>query len=256
MADDAKSTQQVVRHGLRAQGIIPILTRFTIEGGPGPFAVDRPLDVEGGFTIAHDADDDGNVRRILLDMEVDIFGQKGRTNLPPPEDAGARTFAGRVCAEHVFTRPFAPPGERKVLALEIGDLRIPPGPRRAWCAPGTTIEPPPSARALESGFAEDAVTVVMGAGHTDSNQHVNSLVYPRLFEEAALRRMVALGRPATVLSRALDIAFRRPTFAGEKLRIALRAFEDGQRVVCVGAFFGENESDLGRARAYVQMAFE
>jgi acyl-CoA thioesterase FadM len=95
--------------------------------------------------------------------------------------------------------------------------------------------------------------MALGVMHTDSNQHVNSLVYPRLFEEAALRRFAVLGKSTTVLARSIDIAYRRPSFAGDTLRIFVRAFENA----AIGYFFGTNDdpSDVKKARAFVQMRF-
>jgi len=104
--------------------------------------------------------------------------------------------------------------------------------------------------------ADDPIRVTFGVTHTDGNQHVNSLVYPRLFEEAALRRFAATGRSTTVLARKLDIAFRRPSFAGDSVRVVLGMWESAGRIVCTGAFLGEDENDLARARVYVQMAFD
>ena len=94
--------------------------------------------------------------------------------------------------------------------------------------------------------------------HTDSNQHVNSLVYPRLFEEAALRRLAASGRSTAVLARSLRIAYRRPSFAGESLRVFVRAYEGDRGVTCTGYFFGADDdpSRTDRARAFIQMRFE
>lgn len=246
-----------IRDALVAQGIVPILTRFQIEGAPGPFdAVGKPLDVEGGYRVSHDVDAHGAVARLLLDMDAELWGVKGRTNLPPPDDAGARALAGRVRAEHVFTRPFAPAEQRKVLSLPVAGKAYVPGARREWRTPQTALDVPPTARALDATYTEDPVVYALGLTHTDSNQHVNSLVYPRLFEEAALRRLAALGRSTNVLARSLDIAFRRPSFAGEKLRIVLQAHEDGDRIVCTGVFLGEGETDVRRARVFVQMGLE
>lgn len=246
-----------VREALVAQGILPILSRFRIEGTAGPFAaVGKPLEVEGGYQVAHDVDAHGSVARLLLDMDAELWGVKGRTNLPPPDDAGARALAGRVHAEHVFTRPFAPADQRKVLSLPLGARPFVPETRREWKTPQTALDVPPTARALDASYMEDPVTHALGVTHTDSNQHVNSLVYPRFFEEAALRRIASLGRPTNVLARSLDIAFRRPSFAGEKLRILLQAHEDGPRIVCAGVFLGEGETDVRRARVFVQMTLE
>jgi len=246
------------REALLSQGVIPILTRLAIEGGPGPFAMDHPLEVEGGYSLAADVDEGGQVSRLLLDMDASLYGPKGRTNLPPPDDAGTRALAGRVRAEHVFTRPFAPPGERKVVALSFGGKPFVPSARRKWRAPATVLEVPEGARPLDDAYVDDPARLVLGLTHTDSNQHVNSLVYPRFFEEAALRRAAALGRPTSLLARDVEVAYRRPSFAEEQLRVVLRAFELGETMLCAGAFFGEGEptQDLSRARAFIRMTLD
>jgi len=242
-----------VRTDLLAKGVIPILTRFEIEGTPGPFPVEGHLDVEGGYTLACTADP----ARVLLDMDVSVHGKKGRTNLPPPDDAGALVPAGTLRAEHVFTRPFAPPEARRVEALELGGRSFVPSARRAWRAPITALDAPPGARALDADWVDDPVAWVMGLTHTDSNQHVNSLVYPRLFEEAALRRLAAHGRSTSVLARSLDIAFRRPSFAGERLRAVARLWEHEGKAICTGAFFADGDPiDLAKARVYVRIALD
>ena len=242
-----------VRRDLLAQGVIPILTRFEIEGGPGPFAVETHLDVEGGFALACA---EGDPRRILLDMDATVTGRKGRTNLPPPDDAGTEAVAGTLRAEHVFTRPFASAEQRRVTSLELGGATLVPRARRAWRPPQTALDVA-GARALDASFVEDPVVWPMGLTHTDSNQHINSLVYPRLFEEVALRRISAHGRSTSVLARALDIAFRRPSFAGERLRAIAKLHEHEGRAVCTGAFFGDGEPlDPAKARVYVRMTLE
>src|SRR5262249_48848521 len=144
---------------------------------------------------------------------------------------------------------------RKVLAFDVAGEPVAPGPRRAWKPPATAMEPPPGARALDPELVLDPTPVPIGLFHTDSNQHVNSLVYPRLFEDAALRRIAAHGRSTQLLARKLAIAFRRPSFAGELLRVRTRAFEGAAgSTVVVGAFFGAE--DLERARVYAGMTFE
>jgi hypothetical protein len=245
-----------IRKSLRDAGIIPILTRFELEGTEGPFAVEKPVEVEGGFSLAHTKGEDGTVSRIVMDLDAQLWAPKGRTNMPKPDDAGARALVGRVKAEHVFTRPFAPAEERRVLSLPFGDAPYVPSAERPFRSARSTVTPPPGARSLEPEILDDPITLVLGVAHTDSNQHVNSLVYPRLFEEAALRRFAALSLPTKVLARKLDIGFRRPTFAGETLRCAVRSFEVGGRIVAIGAFFGPESRDIERARVYVQMTFE
>ena len=121
---------------------------------------------------------------------------------------------------------------------------------------------PAGATPLEPAMAPDPVPLVFGPVHTDSNMHVNSLVYVRVFEEAALRRFAALGKATTTLSRELEIGYRKPCFAGEKMRVATRAFMlDGRLGVSAVLVTDEEaktrESLAGaKARTYVQLVFE
>ena len=59
------------------QGVIPILTRFVIEGTTGPFGVMTPLGVTGRFALAQG---DG---RVYLKMS-DLTGPIARTYPPQP----------------------------------------------------------------------------------------------------------------------------------------------------------------------------
>ncbi|MEO8797921.1 MAG: hypothetical protein ABI551_08560 [Polyangiaceae bacterium] len=247
-----------LRAAMREKGILPILTRFELEAGPGPFPVEAPIEVEGGYRLAHAVGDDGHVTRLFLDMDARLSGKKGRTNLPPPDDHGVVAVAGTLAVEHVFTRPFAPPGERKVLALELAGGSVVPSAKREWQSPESASGPPAGAKAVDDSFVADPVIVALGVMHTDSNQHVNSLVYPRLFEEASLRRFAALGRSTAVLARSLVVAYRRPSFAGESLRFFVRTFEDDGKLVTTGLVFGaaDDTSDPRRARVFLRLTFE
>ena len=249
---------QDLRAFMREKAILPILTRFEIEAGPGPFAVDQPIDVEGGYRLAHAVGDSGEVARLFLDMDATLKGKKGRTNLPPPADKGTEAIAGTLNVEHVFTRPFAPPGERKVLAFDLPGGTIVPAEKRAWQAPESAAEAPVGAKAIDEAYVVDPVTIALGVMHTDSNQHVNSLVYPRLFEEASLRRFAALGRSTSVLARSLVVAYRRPSFAGEALRLFVRTFEKDGKLLTTGLVFGatDDPSDPRKARVFLRLGFE
>jgi acyl-CoA thioesterase FadM len=88
---------------------------------------------------------------------------------------------------------------------------------------------------------------------------VNSLVYPRMFEEAAIRRFAALGVPCPVLARGMEIAYRKPCFAGDRVRIALQAFTLGERWGAVGVVIPEGDvaaQERARPHCYVRMLFE
>jgi hypothetical protein len=233
----------------RTMGVIPILARLILEGGEGPLGAGPPLQTQGAFELAHTVDAQGSVDRLLLNMWANGFGRRGRTHGPPPEGAGETVLAGRVFAEHVFTRLFAPASERKVLRFDLPGLPEIPETRHVWHPLEACAALPEGAVALDADFVTDPSPVAFGLAHTDSNQHVNSLVYPRLFEDAALRRFAAHGLPTAVLSRRVEVGFRKPCFAGERVRIVSRAFTLGERLGAVGMFVPDAPSE-GPVRPY------
>jgi len=235
----------------RDNRVLPILTRLKVQAFGEPFSVEAGLDVKGGIELAKTLDANGNTHRLLLNLYTTLSAPMGRTNLPPPDDAGTIAGAGSVLGEHVFTRPFGPKEERRV--SELPDFGGPPFAVYPWNEPKALLTLPPGARALDE-FSLDDTAIVFGLSHTDSNQHVNSLVYPRLFEDAALRRFAKLGRDTQVLSRLLDVRFRKPSFAGDPLQLLLRAFELDGKTGALGAFV-EPGQPPEQARAIIQMQF-
>lgn len=234
-------------------GIVPILSRLAVEAGGGPLSVSRALDAAGCYQLAHARDRDGEVSKLFLNMWVDAHGVAGLTHGPQPANAGARVWAGRVFAEHVFTKLFAPPEQRKVLSLDLDGAPEVPETHYAWRPPEHLLELPPGAEPLEDELSPDVAAIAFGLIHTDSNQHVNSLVYPRLFLEAALRRIAALGVAPTLLARHIDITYRKPCFVGDRVAIALRAFRLGDEVGAVGAFVPERGD--GRPYCFGRVVF-
>jgi hypothetical protein len=233
-------------------GLIPVLSRFVIEGGEGPVSVRKPLSVDARYRLAHTVDGNGLVDRLLLEMWASLTAPRAHTH---GGGDGATIFAGRVYAEHVFTRLFAPPAERKVLRLDFEGLPPVPPVRTVWRAPAALLEPPAAAaRALDEALRPDEASVVFGLNHTDSNRHVNSLVYPRLFQDAALRRFGEHRRDTRLIARRLEIAYRKPCFAGERASIMLRAFELESGLCAVGAFVSDG-APLGRPHCTLTMTF-
>jgi hypothetical protein len=184
------------------------------------------LEAEGAWDVAVAMDDAGGAPRLFLILTTDVFGRVGRTHGPPPEGAGERIRVGRLYAEHVFTRPFGEPSARRVERLPDG-YSLPSVPERTvpWISAASLAALPRGATAIDPEPSEDGAELVFGLGHTDSNQHVNSLIYPRIFEEAGLRRLATLGRGADgPLPTAMEIAFRKPCFAGDRVRTSVQAF--------------------------------
>jgi hypothetical protein len=241
---------------LFARGIVPVLSRFVIEGEPGPLSANAAVEAEGACRLTRA--DDG---RLVLDMWADLKAPRGRT-YGPIEKGAEKVLVGRAYGEHVLTRPFAPPGERRVRELDFAGAPAIQGSRPASPAPEAVAALPAGATPLEPEMRVDPVPLTFGLVHTDSNMHVNSLVYLRVFEEAALRRLVALGRGASVLGRTLDIVYRKPCFAGQTMRVVQRAFELEGRLGVAAVLVDEkdvaSEETLSAARphAYVRMTLE
>ena len=245
--------------GMRRAQIVPILTRLVAEGMPGPFSVSNAATVTGAFQMAH-ALKDGAVDKIIINMTAQLEAPHASTFGPRPPEGEPLAVAGRVFAEHVLTRLFAPAGDRKITRLDMPGVEPVPLDAVAWRPPSAILELPDGAEPIEPDFSVDPQPVVFGLAHTDSNQHVNSLIYPRMFEESAVRRFAALGRSPVVLARFLEVGYRKPSFAGERLRIVLRTFTLGSRLGAVGAFVTEDEAALPLARALprccLKMLFE
>lgn len=238
----------------RANGILPILTRLVLVGGERPVPVRPAFEGEASFVLAHGPAKDGSVARLYMNAWTALRAPIGRTHGPRPPGAGTRVVAGRAFAEHVLTRPFAPAAERKVTRIDFEGLPPVPPDVYAPSPPSALLDVPPGAVALDEA-RPDEVVVAFGLLHTDSNQHVNSLVYPRLFEEATLRRLAALGAPAAMLvPKHLEIAYRKPCFAGDRVRVVVRPFRLGDHLGACGGFWPV-DADPGStpANAYVRL---
>jgi hypothetical protein len=249
---DAISPQPYSR-ALMKQGVLAILSRLVVEAYEGPFSIAAQVECDGCFAYSHSVDDGGEVDRIYLDMWSSLTAPIGRTYGPPPDGAGENVPAARLYAEHVFTRPFGPPDQRKVLRVDAQGMDPVPGPRREARRMQDILAIPHGARALDDALSIDGPGTPLGLLHTDSNQHVNSLVYPRHLEEAALRRFARHGIVTRTLGRNLEIAFKKPFFAGETMHVAVRAFTEP---LGIAAVFLDVPDVAARPRAYARLTFD
>ena len=242
------------------RGVLPILSRVVCEAGEGPIAVGGPTQALGAAQLAHTVGPDGEVDRVVLNMWGRIASVIGRTVGPKPADAGRAVVAGRIFAEHVYTRPFGPPTERKVRALDAGNGPFVPEDRHVFRSADSTLTLPEGAQPIDAALEADATCTVFGLDHTDSNQHINSLVYPRLFIEAALRRLDALGRARPALrAQSIELAYRKPSFAGERVRVLVRAFAAGDQPGALAALVSDEEARgplaAARPRVFARVLF-
>lgn len=234
------------RNSIRA-GVVPILTRMTIATLDQQVRIDRPFETTNGFVLAHDRDAAGAVTRLFMNIWCELRGVAGRLGR---DSTGELSPAGNVFCEYTYTRPLAPPDKRRVLAFDgIDGLPSVPEARYAAPAPATAGEPPPGAQWLDEPLP-DKVDYVFTLDQTDSNQHVNSLVYIRLFLEAVNRRLADGAHPLRVRAKAVDVAYRKPCFAGDRVRAHVRLWRLGDVLGAAGFVTG---SDDGKPRCYLRV---
>ncbi len=239
---------------LQKQGILPILSRIKINVTEHVVSPFRPYTVEGyGEQLSGIADD---YTRVLFNVHARISAKGGHAVFAGAP--GAVDLVGTMFAEHVFTRPFAPKEQRRVLPADLVAAGLMVEGEQPFEPARTVIVEPEGATAIDSAFVRGEVPLAMGLMHTDANQHVNSLVYPRLFEEALLRRLATLGRPLAVRARSMEIGYRRPSFAGDVLRVDTRLFERSAhgtqpaQLVALGVFMGKDEP-VESGRVFVRL---
>lgn len=228
-----------------AQGILPILTRLVVVTGGGPIAVRTPIQADGGFELVRTLDAEGRIR-YRLDLFADATGICSGVWGPPPPNAGSELALGSMWAEHILTKPFAAPAERTVTELPLGMMHsrdvshfVPKSlfsNKTDWLA----------------DWQVDVAPIVFGLGHTDSNQHVNSLAYPLLMEQAALRLLHAHGLKDVSFVGRFEMAYRKPSFAGDELRLRLRLRQSSEGHAHVEGIF---EDPKGDERVFGSMEF-
>jgi hypothetical protein len=112
----------------------------------------------------------------------------------------------------------------------------------------------PAGATWEDEVSADSVESVFTLDQTDSNQHVNSLVYIRIFLDAAQRHLAAAGKPLRVRSTDVDICYRKPCFAGDRVRCHGRLFSTADGRIGVAGFVA-SPNDEAKPRCYVRVAF-
>jgi hypothetical protein len=200
-----------------------VLSRVTLQASEAVLEPRAKIRTRVSHRFEHTLGKDGRVDRLLFSTWVTTEG-RGRDGVFHP--------ASRAYGQRVFTRLEAPPGKHLVTRLDgFGETGV-PAHRVRWEPATALLELPAGTTALEPGPRLEPYPVLFGLSHTDLNQHVNFLVYHRAIEQAALSRAMALGVGARLVSREVALGYRKPSFAGESVRVALRAFrraaDDGE----------------------------
>lgn len=241
---------------LKRDGVLPILSRIRLDVTEHVVSPFRPFSVEGfGERVAGTAPD---YTRVLYNIHARVSAKGGHAMFSGSPDHVA--VVGTMFAEHVLTRPFAEKDRRRVVPEDVTGAGVTLDGTQPFLPARSILEEPiAGAIAVDPAFVQGDVPLAMGLMHTDANQHVNSLVYPRLFEEAVLRRLHALGRSLAVRARSLEIGYRRPSFAGDVIRVDTRLFDvpaagaEPARIVALGVFVALDETGHETARVFSRL---
>ena len=242
----------------RSRGLVSLLTRLTVVSFDAPVRVNRPFEVTGGFQLAHDRDASDAVSKLFMNVWPQI---RGRPHLPREGWDAARAssqsaqlvLAGQAFTEHTYTRPFGPPDQRRVTSLAgVEGLPAVPEVRYHQPAPSSAADAPEGASWIDE-LAPDPVDTMFTLDQTDANQHVNSLIYVRVFLAAMQRRLASGGHPARLRSKEFDIAYRKPCFVGERIRAHIRMFRHGDQIGGAGFLAADGEEE--RPRCYVRAVY-
>ena len=234
---------------LRKEGILPILSRINVDVTEHVVSPFNPYLVEGyGEKVEGTADD---YTRVLFNVHARVSA-KGAHAMFPGGGTGEMDLVGTMTGEHVLTRLFAEKDKRRVVPDDVRAAGVTLEGSRPFLAARTIVAEPAGATAIDPAFVQGDVPLAFGLMHTDANQHVNSLVYPRLFEEAVLRRLATLGRSLAVRARSLEIGYRRPSFAGDVVRVDTRLFQKDGQLIALGLFAGMTDPPEA-ARVFVKL---
>lgn len=238
----------------RKQGVAPILSRLVLETEPVAVSFGAPLEARGGIEIAHERHA-GEVSALFMNGSAEIWALPSRRN--PAVDPKARQSVriGRAFGEHILTKPFGPPSERKVLRFDVAGQPEIPSAEHTRMRIHDNVALPEGATALDSGFLPDERPWVFGLMHTDINQHVNSLVYARMFEEAAVRRALRHGKQRGLYASKLSLCYRKPCFQGESVHCMLQSYTLGEGVYGAVGYIGPEGTPLEKANCSFLLQF-
>jgi hypothetical protein len=226
-----------VAHALErvgAQGIRNVLSFVVMDAADEPVTVRARAQSRVRFQVGRTLDEQGQPNRIVFNTWLETRAPRGARGNPAAAPSGEPVLVARAFGQHVLTKPGAPRGQHRVLELDDADMPIAPAPM-PWRDPEGILALPQGAEPLDPAPRADALPFVFGLVHTDGNQHVNFLVYPRLVEDAALRRLAEHGLDGKLLGRRAEVGYRRPCFAGDRMRVVLQAFRLGERLGVVAA---------------------
>jgi hypothetical protein len=240
---------------LGAGGVRNVLSFVMMQADDVPLSIRGFAESEVRYRLGHTTGVDGQPNRIVFETWLSTRAAPGRLGDPTARPSGEPVLAARAFGQHVFTRPSAPPGQHRVLRLEDPSFPELPAERVEFFDPKRILALPVGAEPLEPGPRAEEAPIVFGLVHTDGNQHVNFMVYPRLTEDAALRRLDELGFRGQLLGRRAEVGYRKPCFAGDRMRLVLQAFRLHEKLGVVAALVPDEAPAQGASSADPWSAF-
>jgi hypothetical protein len=233
---------------LRGQGVRNVLSFIAIHAEDEPVTVRARALSRVRFQLGHTLDARGEPNRIIFNTWLRTEAPRGKRGDPSAEPSGERVLVAKAFGQHVLTRPRAARGEHRVLTLEDPELPAVPEQHMPWRDADGLLVLPEGAQPLDPEPRAEEAAFVFGLVHTDGNQHVNFLIYPRLAEDAALRRLSEHGIDARLLGRRAEVGYKRPCFAGDRMRVVTQAFRLGDELGAIAALVADS-GDLPRGAA-------
>jgi hypothetical protein len=209
---------------LARQGIRNVMSYVAMASEDVPLSIFAPAHSAVKVELGHTRDESGAPNRVILNTWLETDALRARRNHPASRPSDQRVHAARAFGQHVFTRPAAPRGQHRVTRLEDPELGGLVQREVTFVDPKSLLALPAGAEPIDSAPVVDVAPVVFGLVHTDGNQHVNFLIYPRLVEDALLRRLPELGVDARRLGRSVEVGYKRPCFAGDRMNLLMQVF--------------------------------
>ena len=221
---------------------------MTLVSTEQPIHVNRAVEVRAGFELAHDRDDAGDVTRLFMNVWTEVRGAAGRIS-PNSKPGRARARRPPVRRAHVHAparaarsaQGHAPRGRG---LSERPDAHPPPP------APATAQEPPDGARWLDELAPDTAPTTTSRSIRPTRTSTSTRWSTSGCSSTRSIAGSPRAGRRGKLRSRAVDIAYRKPSFAGDRVRAQLRLYEGPDGLGAAGFIAGDD----GKPRVYVRVA--
>lgn len=199
----------------RGDGVAPIPHLMHLRTAGRQVALGTPLRQEYRFRLVTARHADGALARAHLVMNCTLSARA----------AHAAHAAGALGSAEIWmalTRPFAPPGERKLSAVPAALRFLTEHALTAGELGSRAIESFRCQAAAAEQAIHDTLPLAYHMDRSDSNRHINMHVYPQqALDYLALGYHRAGGNAGRLRFRAVTVYFRRPFLPGDGAEVEL-----------------------------------